>query len=704
MTTDLLPAESTEQQNVPDVTVIIATHQGAARIERALASLARQTLDSNRFETVIVVNGDDDETAPKVRGWVGRTGHPRVRVLRTATAGASHARNLGLGAARGTYCTFLDDDDWLSPTFLEDLLTLAGPGVVAVGRMNDVVGDVDSEPRVRNYFNDEVVKWAGETVEFARVPTAAAANATKLVETARAAEVLFDTTLRSGEDVVFWADLFTRRSPALRFASVDLHAVYYRWTRNDSISRRQASYGFNVEERLDVIERLLRMARERPQHARPLESMARAQAAQINTYLKSRPNERHRVLASVRDRNIVDFPYGSINRGLAKELVIAYAFPPTNDTSGIVVARRIAQRGEPVDVVSSSLRRLRTSDPSTLLIADEHVARRVVIDEPATFGNWRLIEGFCRNALNRIRALGTEYERIYSRSMWPAAHILAALYKAENPEVHWRAEFSDPILFDSRGERRHSSITEGDMLDRLRAALRAAEVEAPDSDNLFEWIERLVYGLADELLFTNSNQLEYMLGYLGDRRIERTIRARATIESHPTLPRDFYAKVPSSFEFDPTKVNIGYFGVFYKVRGVGDILEAMSSLAVTDRNTFAVHIFTDKPEATAETVESYGLSDVVHVRPYVSYLEFLNLTTKLDWLLVCDARTAASHGINPYLPSKVSDYRGSGTPIWAIVEEGSILSNSTVHAKSVLGDVEGAARVLGSMLALHQRA
>lgn len=144
MTTDLLPAESTEQQNVPDVTVIIATHQGAARIERALASLARQTLDSNRFETVIVVNGDDDETAPKVRGWVGRTGHPRVRVLRTATAGASHARNLGLGAARGTYCTFLDDDDWLSPTFLEDLLTLAGPGVVAVGRMNDVVGDVDS--------------------------------------------------------------------------------------------------------------------------------------------------------------------------------------------------------------------------------------------------------------------------------------------------------------------------------------------------------------------------------------------------------------------------------------------------------------------------------------------------------------------------------------------------------------------------------
>ena len=55
--------------------------------------------------------------------------------------------------------------------------------------------------------------------------------------------------------------------------------------------------------------------------------------------------------------------------------------------------------------------------------------------------------------------------------------------------------------------------------------------------------------------------------------------------------------------------------------------------------------------------------------------------------------------INPYLPSKISDYRGSGTPIWSIVEPGSVLSTLTTAYRSTLGDAEGALRVIREIIA-----
>jgi hypothetical protein len=96
-----------------------------------------------------------------------------------------------------------------------------------------------------------------------------------------------------------------------------------------------------------------------------------------------------------------------------------------------------------------------------------------------------------------------------------------------------------------------------------------------------------------------------------------------------------------------------------------------------------------------------GLSDVVVAAPYVPYLEFLNLTTRMDVLLVNDARTRGIHETNPYLPSKWSDYRGSGTDVWAVVEPGSVLSTQDVAYRSELGDVDDAVRVLRAIVRDH---
>ena len=130
-----------------------------------------------------------------------------------------------------------------------------------------------------------------------------------------------------------------------------------------------------------------------------------------------------------------------------------------------------------------------------------------------------------------------------------------------------------------------------------------------------------------------------MLGYCEDPALVERALERSVVTAHPTLPAEFYHYVTSTYEVDPTKVNIAYFGVFYATRGLTEVVEAFGSLAPEIRARLRFHVFTAKPDEIADDMRKAGLDDVVVANPYVSYLEFLNLTTHFDALLVNDAKT-----------------------------------------------------------------
>ena len=74
-------------------------------------------------------------------------------------------------------------------------------------------------------------------------------------------------------------------------------------------------------------------------------------------------------------------------------------------------------------------------------------------------------------------------------------------------------------------------------------------------------------------------------------------------------------------------------------------------------------------------------------------MEFLNLTTKFDVLLVEDS-DKGNFKLNPYLPSKLSDYQGSDAAIWGICEEGSIMDSLNLDYKSKLNDIDSGKKLL----------
>lgn len=98
----------------PLFSVILPTRNRSTLLTRAVASVLHQT--SPEFELLIVDDGSDDAT-PAVAAAIE---DHRVRVLwQGQHQGVAAARNRAAREARGTWLTFLDDDDEYFPGYLE---------------------------------------------------------------------------------------------------------------------------------------------------------------------------------------------------------------------------------------------------------------------------------------------------------------------------------------------------------------------------------------------------------------------------------------------------------------------------------------------------------------------------------------------------------------------------------------------------------
>jgi GT2 family glycosyltransferase len=113
--------------------VIIATKDRAAFLERALASLEAQ-IGAPSFEVVIVDNGSTDAT-PSVAELAMRSGRIPVRYVYEAEPNRGKARNRGVAASEGHLVLFCDDDvivppEWVAAhdaTHTSDNLVVNGP-------------------------------------------------------------------------------------------------------------------------------------------------------------------------------------------------------------------------------------------------------------------------------------------------------------------------------------------------------------------------------------------------------------------------------------------------------------------------------------------------------------------------------------------------------------------------------------------------
>ena len=102
------------------ISVIMLTYNRERLVPRAIESILNQTYQD--FEFLIVDNGSTDKSG-KIADTYARQ-DTRIRVIHRERGNIGAGRNTGLDTARGAYITFLDDDDWAEPDFLEFLVEL----------------------------------------------------------------------------------------------------------------------------------------------------------------------------------------------------------------------------------------------------------------------------------------------------------------------------------------------------------------------------------------------------------------------------------------------------------------------------------------------------------------------------------------------------------------------------------------------------
>ncbi len=104
-----------DRHRSPAVSVIIPSHDYARYLPDAIGSLTAQTLSD--WECIVVDDGSADDT-PQVLARLAAD-EPRLVGISQARRGASAARNVGLGRARGEFIQFLDADDLLHPAKID---------------------------------------------------------------------------------------------------------------------------------------------------------------------------------------------------------------------------------------------------------------------------------------------------------------------------------------------------------------------------------------------------------------------------------------------------------------------------------------------------------------------------------------------------------------------------------------------------------
>ena len=94
-------------------------------------------MPADRYELVIIVNGCCEPYLGQIKDHLATFPTKlHTTVVQTDRGGVSNARNMGLDLAKGRYVSFVDDDDWVSPDYLEGLLSVVdGDAAMAIANV-----------------------------------------------------------------------------------------------------------------------------------------------------------------------------------------------------------------------------------------------------------------------------------------------------------------------------------------------------------------------------------------------------------------------------------------------------------------------------------------------------------------------------------------------------------------------------------------
>lgn len=230
-----------------EISVIIPSYKPGKYLFECLDTLFNQTLSKDVFEVILILNGCNEPYADRIYDYINKHRDFSIKFRQTDVPGVSNARNIGIESVHGEYITFIDDDDIVSPTYLERLLAFSSPTCVGCANSYAFINDI-SEQRV-NFIRKAFEKCSGLPFTLYDYRQYLSPPVAKLIHRSIIADSRFPIDMKKSEDSVFCLKI-SPRIEDMKLASPD--AVYYQRLREGSSMRKKESIWSIIKEHLFI--------------------------------------------------------------------------------------------------------------------------------------------------------------------------------------------------------------------------------------------------------------------------------------------------------------------------------------------------------------------------------------------------------------------------------------------------------------------
>lgn len=156
----------------PLISIIVPIYKVEPYLRRCLDSIINQTYTN--LEIILVDDGSPD-SCPQICDEYAAS-DKRIVVIHKKNGGLSDARNAGLDVCKGEYVSFVDSDDWIADSFVENLIQVIYQRNADIGIVNFVRTSIsftatikiESSPNTEELSPQQSVKklWSKDNVTF----------------------------------------------------------------------------------------------------------------------------------------------------------------------------------------------------------------------------------------------------------------------------------------------------------------------------------------------------------------------------------------------------------------------------------------------------------------------------------------------------------------------------------------------------------
>lgn len=714
------------------ISVLMPIYKGEKYLSQLFATLARQTLTPELFEAVFVINGENGQQLEKLQDFAKESAFA-VRILCIDKKNESLARNISLAFALRQYFCNLDADDTIQSDYLLGMYECANPTTIVLAPIL-----CKDKGRLKlDRYGRFLISSISKLTRLNMAPFFTN-NAGKLVPTYMVRGLRYSNGLLSGSDVVFWLELLLRNKYTVKSSYKPGRPVaYVRHVTPESVSRNHIDPKREIANILKIINRLnclktntiaektvinaqsnyygncvvnlLQRCNKRKDLVASVfirhcqndaiafhiyNSIIKNQISTISNhklllrYYLAAINELNLKLNGItsiakRDNIIYEIDkiscdmltdYGKLSDtateywnkhiykarlpifnkskfGAVLGIAFCYNFPPSKSTRGYISSRRLTQLhtlyGQLINwhCFVGSMSRIE-SDEEYVRVYGRYQYNAMTVVPVHAGTNLEMQLEWGRRAAEKAMLL--EAKVIYSASWKVGSHLAALRYKDAHPEAYWYAEFGDPLYIGPGNEPLTTPL----------------DYKKGYNGSFYAWLEAQVFKHADYVILTNVNQKRIMLESNPQIICNQKIGAKCHAIVSPRIPRILYDISPKQYKIDKKYLNIGYFGALYKDRNINDLINIANKY-----DCVKLHLFIAAGKFFLQECISH--KNIVINDP-VSNLNVLNIAKEMDMLYIEDLKYAGN--FNPYIPSKLWEYIGSGTTILINFQNNSIMS------------------------------